>query len=175
MDRRFERASTRRRASAPRQPPRSQRGLLAARLTVKLRVVSAPILAAILATISLAACQTLIQKEKAQAEAEHKIDVKLDKLRLMVYTSDLNEPYEKLGKVSYTDPLNGDTIATEHINEKLRQMAIARWGSQVDAIILVTTKVGGGDSPTISVTGEAIRIKGACSGCRHSLPMPQAE
>jgi hypothetical protein len=40
----------------------------------------------------------------------------------------------------HTDPLNGETIDTEHINEKLRDMAIARWGQQVDAIIHITTK-----------------------------------
>jgi hypothetical protein len=139
------------------------------------RAVLAATLAAMLSATCLSACQTLIQKQQAKVEAEHKIEVKLDTLRLMVYTSDLNEPYEKLGELSYTDPLNGDTIDTEHINEKLRQMAIARWGTQVDAIILVTTKVGGADPPTISVTGEAIRMKGACSGCRHSFPMPKAE
>jgi Mrp family chromosome partitioning ATPase len=139
------------------------------------RAVLAATLAAMLSATCLSACQTLIQKQQAKVEAEHKIEVKLDTLRLMVYTSDLNEPYDKLGELSYTDPLNGDTIDTEHINEKLRQMAIARWGTQVDAIILVTTKVGGTDQPTITVTGEAIRMKGACSGCRHNFPMPKAE
>lgn len=167
MNRRIECASTPRGTNGTRRTPHSGRAILAVRLTV--------MFAATLAAISLAACQALVQKQKAKAEAEHKIDVKLDKLRLMVYTSDLNEPYDKLGELSYTDPLNGDTIDTEHINEKLRQMAIARWGTQVDAIILVTTKVGGADPPTISVTGEAIRMKGACSGCRHSFPMPKAE
>src|SRR5512146_3151882 len=127
-----------------------------------------------LAMCLMASCQSLVQQQQAKAEAEHKIEVKLDTFRLMVYTSDLNEPYEKLGDLSYTDPLNGDTIDTDHINEKLRQMAIARWGTQVDAIIFVTTKVGGAP-PTIAVTGEAVRMKGACSGCRHNFPMPKAE
>jgi hypothetical protein len=139
------------------------------------RAVLAATLAAMLSATCLSACQTLVRKQQAKVEAEHKIEVKLDTLRLMVYTSDLNEPYDKLGELSYTDPLNGDTIDTEHINEKLRQMAISRWGTQVDAIILVTTKVGGADQPTITVTGEAIRMKGACSGCRHNFPMPKAE
>jgi hypothetical protein len=155
---------------------RTQRGASRTRRTPRPRYSTFPAMfAAMFLAMSLAACQTLVQQQKAKVEAEHKIDVKLDKLRLMVYTSDLNEPYDKLGELSYTDPLNGDTIDTEHINEKLRQMAIARWGTQVDAIILVATKVGGADPPTISVTGEAIRMKGACSGCRHSFPMQQAE
>ncbi|HVB80245.1 MAG TPA: hypothetical protein VNE82_09930 [Candidatus Binataceae bacterium] len=135
-----------------------------------------PMFAAMLLAMSLmTACQAIVQRQQADLEVQRKLNVKLDKLRLMVYTSDLTEPYEKLGELSYTDPLNGETIDTDHINEKLRQMAIARWGQQVDAIILVTTKVGAADPPTISVTGEAVRMKGSCSGCRHNLSMHQAE
>jgi hypothetical protein len=118
-------------------------------------------------------CQAVVQQYQANVEAEHRVAVEQDHLRLMVYTSDLGVPYEKLGNLSYTDPLNGETIDTDHINEKLRQMAIARWGQQVDAIIHVTTKVGGADTATISVTGEAVRLKGPCSGCRHNVSAPQ--
>lgn len=122
------------------------------------------------AMLLVAACQSYVQ----QQEAQHQANVEQDHLRLMVYTSDLTEPYEKLGQLSYSDPLNGETIDTEHINEKLRQMAIERWGRQVDAIILVTTKVGGADTSTISVSGEAVRIKGPCAGCRHNYSAPPA-
>lgn len=130
----------------------------------------AMLLAAFMAILLIAACQSYVQ----QQEVQHKVNVEQDHLRLMVYTSDLTEPYEKLGDLSYTDPLNGETIDTEHINERLRQMAIERWGQQVDAIILVTTKVGGADTSTISVTGEAVRVKGPCTGCRHNSSAPTA-
>jgi hypothetical protein len=53
-------------------------------------------------------------------------------------------------------------------------MAIARWGQQVDAIIYVTTKVGGTDTKTISVKGEAVRLKGPCLPCRHNTSAPPA-
>lgn len=98
-------------------------------------------------TLLVSACQSYVQEQRA----ERQVNVEQDRLRLMVYTSDLTEPYEKLGQLSYTDPLNGETIASDHINEKLRQMAIDRWGQQVDAVILVTTKVGAADASTISV------------------------
>ncbi len=111
-------------------------------------------LAIVAAVLLMAACESYVQ----QQEVQHQVNVEQDHLRLMVYTSDLTEPYEKLGHLSYSDPLNGETIATDHINEKLRQMAIERWGQQVDAIILVTTKVGGAETSTISVTGEAVSI-----------------
>jgi hypothetical protein len=122
------------------------------------------------AMLLVAACQSYVQ----QQEVRHQANVEQDHLRLIVDTSDLTEPYEKLGQLSYSDPLNGETIDTEHINEKLRQMAIERWGQQVDAIILVTTKVGGADTSTISVSGEAVRIKGPCAGCRHNYSAPPA-
>jgi hypothetical protein len=123
-----------------------------------------------LAIFAMTACQAYVQ----QQETAHQISVEQDHLRLLVYTSDLPVPYEKLGDLSYTDPLNGETIGSDHINEKLRLMAIARWGQQVDAIIHVSTKVGGADAQSISVTGEAVRLKGPCSGCRHDISSPPA-
>jgi hypothetical protein len=51
-------------------------------------------------------------------------------------------------------------------------VAIARGGEQVDASIHVTTKIGGGETPTISVTGEAVRMGDPCSSCRHNSPSP---
>ncbi len=125
--------------------------------------------AATLMTLLIAAACTSYVQQQQQAAQQKKIEE--DRLRLSVYTSDLTEPYRKLGMLSYTDPLNGETIESDHINEKLRQMAIARWGQQVDAVILVKTKVGA-DGSTISVSGEAVRMTGECSGCRHSQPPP---
>lgn len=148
MERRTECAGTQRCAGARRRPRPLQ-----------------PALIALAAMFLMAACQAYIQQYAAIVEAEHKV---------MVYTSDLTEPYEKLGDLSYTDALNGETIDTDHINEKLRQMAIERWSQQVDAIIHVSTKVGGSDAPTISVTGEAVRVKDPCSGCRHNFSSPSA-
>jgi hypothetical protein len=118
------------------------------------------------------ACPSYIQQQRAIVESSRKARVEDDRLRLMIYTSDITEPYDKLGELSYTDQLNGETIATDHINDKLRDMAIARWGQQVDAIIHVTTKIGGTDTTTISVKGEAVRITSPCSGCRHDTSAP---
>jgi hypothetical protein len=149
----------------PRYAAATRRRLRAARIAFH-----AKFLAIVVALLLMAACQSYVQ----QQEVQHQANVEQDHLRLIVDTSDLTEPYEKLGQLSYSDPLNGETIDTEHINEKLRQMAIERWGQQVDAIILVTTKVGGADTSTISVTGEAVRIKGPCAGCRHNYSGPPA-
>jgi hypothetical protein len=129
---------------------------------------------ALAAVLLMASCMSYIQQQRALVEGARKARVEDDRLRLMIYTSDISEPHEKLGELSYTDPLNGETIGTDYINSKLREMAIARWGQQVDAIIDVTTKVGGTDTTTISVKGEAVRITSPCSGCRHNTSAPPA-
>ncbi|MGH7913056.1 MAG: hypothetical protein ACREPW_00200 [Candidatus Binataceae bacterium] len=137
-----------------------------------LRAAPIALFSMFLAMFLITACQALVRQQQATVQAEHKVSVEQDRLRLIVSTSDLTEPYEKLGDLSYTDPLNGETIDTDHINEKLRSMAIERWGQQADAIIRVTTRIGGTDTATISVTGEAVRMKGPCSGCRHNFSPP---
>ena len=92
-----------------------------------------PVLASLLLTgFLIAACQTFVEHQ----EAEHNAAVELNHVELIVDTSDLTVPYDKLGTLSYTEPVSGETIDTEHINEKLREMAIARWGQQVDAVFL---------------------------------------
>jgi len=73
-----------------------------------------------------AAGQTYVEHQ----EAEHKAAVELNHVELIVDTSDLTVPYDQLGTLSYTEPVSGEAIDTEHINEKLREMAIARWVSR---------------------------------------------
>ncbi|HVA83918.1 MAG TPA: hypothetical protein VNF28_03370 [Candidatus Binataceae bacterium] len=138
----------------------------------RLRPASIAVYVAFLAmTTLMAGCQAAAQQYHDAVAGGHNANLEQDRLRLMIYTGDLGVPYQELGDLSYTDPLNGETIDIDHINEKLRQMAIARWGQQADAIIHVTTKVG---DTTISVTGEAVRLKDPCSGCRHNFSSPQA-
>ncbi|HZO82946.1 MAG TPA: hypothetical protein VFB33_14710 [Candidatus Binataceae bacterium] len=127
-------------------------------------------------TLCISACQTYVQQRRAERQAERERVIQEDHGRILIYTGGIQRPYDKLGDLSYSDPLNGETIDTDYINEKLRQMAIARWGNNVDAIIHVSTKVGDGDPPTIAISAEAIRMKDPCHGCRHSLapPVPSA-
>jgi len=153
----------------PRRVSTSQRRLRPASTAVYIAF-----LAMVPAMFLMVGCEAAVQQYQDILAGGHNADVEQDRLRLMVYTSDLAVPYRKLGDLSYTDPLSGETIDTDHINEKLRQMAIARWGQQADAIIHVTTKVGGADTATISVTGEVVKLKDPCSGCRHNVASPQA-
>ena len=91
--------------------------------------------------------------------------IQFNESQVMVVTGDLDQPYKILGQINYTEPVSGETIDTDHINARLRRMAIDRYQDQVDAIIHVasTTDSGGG----FEVSGEAVEIKGPCSFCRH--------
>lgn len=119
---------------------------------------------------SVVGCQAYEQRQQAKRAMMHKLAVREDRGRILVSTGPIKEPYEKLGELSYTEPLNGTTIDTHHINAKLRNLAISRWGDSVDAIIDVKTRVAGTSAITISVSGEAVKIKGNGSGWRHSSP-----
>ena len=85
--------------------------------------------------------------------------------QMMVVTGDPNQSYKILGQINYTEPISGEAIDTNHINARLRRMAIDRYQDQVDEIIHVasTTNSSGG----FEVSGEAVEIKGPCSFCRH--------
>jgi hypothetical protein len=118
------------------------------------------------ASLSLGACQSVIQQEQQQEQMQRHLNIVVDRQRIFVTTGDLSQQYSKLGDLSYTEPLNADSIDTTHINEKLRRMAIAKWGDQVDAIIHVDSKPNA-DATTITASGEAISVKGDCAFCRH--------
>lgn len=129
-------------------------------------------MAVLAAALCIPACQAYVQQRQAQQQAERQAAIRMDHGAILIYTGDIDRAYDKLGDLSYTEPLTGESIGSHHINEKLREMAIARWGKSVDAIIHVSTKVGGTSTTTISVTGEAVEMKGNCDGCRHTMQLP---
>lgn len=130
-------------------------------------------LAVILITVALcvAGCAASQQPQMSKEQRIKQGNIQFDKQRILMSTGDLPNPYDKLGDLSYTEPLSPDSIDSTHINERLREMAIARWGRQVDAIIHVTTKVGSG-ATTMTVTAEGVEVKGDCSFCRHNHASP---
>jgi hypothetical protein len=119
-----------------------------------------------------AGCQVYQQQQQAKRERIHKGNVILDRQRILMSTGGFSLPYRKLGDLSYTEPFSPDAIEGPHINQKLREMAIAKWGRQVDAIIHVKSEVGA-NAATVTVSGEAIRVTGNCSFCRHNHASPK--
>jgi hypothetical protein len=116
-------------------------------------------------------CQAYQQQQQAKQAMIQKGNGLLDSERVLITTGDLHDSYEKLGDLSYTEPLSSDSIDPTHINQKLRQMAIARWGRNVDALIRVNNKVGA-DATSVTVTAIAVEVKGNCSFCRHNHASP---
>ena len=60
--------------------------------------------------------------------------IQFNESQVMVVTGDLDQPYKVLGQINYAEPVSGETIDTDHINARLRRMAIDRYQDQVDAI-----------------------------------------
>lgn len=122
--------------------------------------------------LGAAGCQVYEQQQQAKAERIHKGNVILDRQRVLMSTGGFSLPYRKLGDLTYTVPFSPEAIEGPHINQRLRKMAIAKWGRQVDAIIHISSKVGANAS-TVTVTAEAIRVTGNCSFCRHNHASPK--
>ena len=115
----------------------------------------------------MAACEAAIQQQQQKKAEIHYFNATVDRQRILVSTGDLSNPHEKLGDLSYTEPLTADTIDSTHINEKLRKMAIEKWGTQVDALIDVKSTPNA-DATMITGSGEAVRVIGDCNFCRHN-------
>ena len=123
------------------------------------------------ALLCMAACLAAIQQQQEQKAAAIKRDTTLDRQRILISTGDLANPHEKLGDLSYTEPLNSDNIDSTHINERLRRMAIDKWGNQVDALIFVKSTPSA-DASMITASCVAVRVIGDCDFCRHNFTMP---
>jgi hypothetical protein len=128
-------------------------------------------LAIVIALCCMAACQAAIQEQQEQKAIAIKRDTTLDRQRILISTGDLSNPHEKLGDLSYSEPLNSENIDSTHINEKLRQMAIDKWGNQVDALIFLKSGPNA-DATMITASCVAVRVIGDCDFCRHNSTMP---
>ena len=131
----------------------------------------ARVMAILSSVLCMAACQAAIQQQQEQKAAAIKRDTTLDRQRILISTGDLANAHEKLGDLSYTEPLNSDSIDSTHINEKLRHMAIDKWGNQVDALIFVKSTPSA-DASMITASCMAVRVIGDCDFCRHNSTMP---
>ena len=123
------------------------------------------------ALLWMAACQAAIQQQQEKKAQIHYYNATVDRDRILISTGDLSNPHEKLGALSYTEALTADNIDSTHINDKLRQMAIDKWGTQVDALIDVKSTPSA-DATMITASGEAVRVIGDCDFCRHNFIMP---
>jgi hypothetical protein len=127
----------------------------------------ARIVAILGALLCMAACQAAVQRQEEKKAQIHYFNKTVDRERILISTGDISNPHEKLGDVSYTEPLTADTIDSIHVNNKLRQLAIDKWGTQVDALIDVKSTPNA-DATMITGSAVAVRVIGDCDFCRHN-------
>lgn len=127
---------------------------------------AALLLAAVLCIGSFTACHSIVASQERRERIQKHINIVVDRERIFVTTGDLNLKHKKLGEMSFTEPLNANTIDPAYINKKLRRMAILKWGDQVDAIIHVSNKTSA-NGATVTASGEAVSVIGDCAFCRH--------
>lgn len=133
------------------------------------RGLTAIVLGAGLCTVG---CQAMQAQRENTPEMIQQGNTMLDRQRILMSTGGLDDPYDTLGDLSYTEPFSPNAIDSTHINGKLRDMALAKWGREVNAIIHITTKVGS-DASMVTVSAAAVRVKSAnCSYCRHNNASP---
>ena len=127
----------------------------------------ARVVAVLSALLWMAACQAAVQQQQEKKAQIHYYNATVDRERILISTGDLSNPHEKLGDLSYTEPLTADSIDSTHVNEKLRQMAIDKWGTEVDALIDVKSTPNA-DATTITGSCVAVKVIGDCNFCRHN-------
>jgi hypothetical protein len=120
----------------------------------------------VMAMLALATAAGCVQQERNRQEMIHQTTVTLNKSQLMVMTGDLPEFHQTLGEIKYSEPFSGAAIETDHINEKLRNLAIDQYQDRVDAITHVATGASD-DGKAFVVSGQAVEVVGPCTFCRH--------
>jgi hypothetical protein len=125
----------------------------------------------------LAACSSEVEQQEQPPQQQAIIkapDQALYRDRLQVQTGNLALPYDQLGELEYTEPFSPRAIDDDYIDDKLRAMAMRKWGDQVDAIIDVNTTLSS-DESEVSVTAQAVKVRGDCSFCRHQGGYPAGQ
>jgi hypothetical protein len=122
-------------------------------------------------TVSTPHVSPYVSHQSTQAEIKA-ADVALDRDRIMVQSGSLALPYQQLGVLEYSEPFSPRAIDEDHIDDRLRTMAIQKWGNDVDAIVGVKTTLSG-DASEVDVSAQVVRVTGDCSFCRHAGGYPQ--
>jgi hypothetical protein len=119
--------------------------------------------ALLMLALALTGC---VAAEQHRQEMIHEVAVTLNKSQVMVMTGDLEQPHRTLGEIKYEEPFSGAAIDTDHINDKLRRLAIDQYQDRVDALTHVTTSTSD-DGRNFVVSAQAVEVEGPCTFCRH--------
>jgi hypothetical protein len=102
------------------------------------------------------------------------VAVPLDPDLIPVQSGALSLPYQELGVLQYVEPFSPQAIDEDHIDDRLRMMAVQQWGNDVDAIVGVKTALST-DSDQVTVSAQVVKVMGDCSFCRRPGATPQGQ
>jgi hypothetical protein len=118
------------------------------------------LLIGLLAT-TFCACSALLSDRRAQEEKHRQMVHRMDEARIFVTPGDLppTKPSQVLGQLKFSEPFPPDAMDTHRIQEKLKDLALARYPERADAVIKAKSEVeASGDSATLTVTGEVVQL-----------------
>jgi hypothetical protein len=111
--------------------------------------------------IGVSGCASVAAEHQAEVQQHEQTATRMDVAHIWV-TSDLTpppgKPYTVLGDLKYTEAFSPDAIDEDHIKDKLKKMALAKWPDSVDAIVK-ENQTSSPDGSVVTVTAEAIQYK----------------
>jgi hypothetical protein len=130
-------------------------------------------LIALLVAMNLAACGANVQQQAQPEQSQSPPVIKVPVVEpdnvdqgILVQATDLTLPYDPLGELEYSEPFSPRAIDDDYIDNRLRKMAIQRWGGQVDAVVSIKTSLNS-DQSEVDVTAQAVKVRGDCPFCRR--------
>ena len=85
----------------------------------------------------------------------------MDTAHIFVTTGDVptNVTYQVLGELKFSEPYSPEAADTHKIQQQLKDMALAKYQDQADAIVKARADVeSSGDDSTLIVTGEVVHF-----------------
>jgi len=112
--------------------------------------------------MTFCACTALTADRKAHEEQHQQMVKTMDTAHLLVTTASLpkDKPYKVLGELKYNEPYTPDALDESRIDKKLKQMALAQYSNQADAVIEAKGDMEmSGDTATVTVTGKVVQFE----------------
>ena len=115
---------------------------------------------AVILAVALSACGAIQAQREAQVQKQQVIEKQMDIAHIWVTNGDApaGKPFQVLGPVTYSEPFTPDAIDSHKMNSKLKDLALAKYTNDVDAVIKAHSDVSP-DGNTVTVTAEAIKFE----------------
>ncbi|MGH7815508.1 MAG: hypothetical protein ACREQI_16085 [Candidatus Binataceae bacterium] len=117
-----------------------------------------PMVAIGLAACMLSGCAAIEAQRHEEEAKQAAFVVKVDRAHIWITTGSApaGRQYTVLGNLKYSEPFSPEALEEDHITNKLKDMALAKWPDSVDAIIK-ENQTQPADGSSITVTAQAIQ------------------